>query len=176
MYYIYIKEITNPLRNQTMNLENIINENMKRFGTKNLSESDLKRIEEQQTGESITAQWSKVKLSNQYARTKYKAKTSDGTGSSLAFDYQKPGTAEKQKGTYYMTITPNPRVFANTTEYPFTSLTVTYDPFNSPDKISVDVENLNKANLKAKGFDYKALVSDTKRTVARQHVKFPPTK
>ena len=51
-----------------------------------------------------------------------------------------------------------------------------YDPFNSPDKISVDAENLNKANLKAKGFDYKALVSDMKRTVARQHVKFPPTK
>ena len=29
-----------------MKLENIIKENMKRFGTKNLSESDLKRIEE----------------------------------------------------------------------------------------------------------------------------------
>jgi len=53
MYYIYIKEITNPLRNQTMNLENIINENMKRFGTKNLSESDLKRINEQDVYSSL---------------------------------------------------------------------------------------------------------------------------
>ena len=156
MYYIYIKEINNPLRNQTMNLENIINENIKRFGTKNLSESDLKRIEEQASAMSVLDKLARAEMKTNLSKREF-------------FDYVPRENS--------LTITPSSRenAFGMKADggWPFLEVIMYWDTEANkfkgiPKYDSFATKKNMKANLAKVGIDAKQLATDMKIDIAKR--------